>query len=318
MTSLSTQRTEADALLAELGPPGGAIDYAALVASRSERPDPRYAGEPVGVSAVADMVLPLATGPTHVRVYRDGEPRPLPLLLWLHGGGWVGGSLDDIDAACRALAAAAPVVVVSLDYRLAPEHPHPAALDDTYAALEWLSRYGGVLGGDARVAAGGQSAGANVVAAACLLARDRGGPEVLRQVLCYPSLDSDVDDTDSESYRLFDGVLHSRAGLDWSLAQYLGGAPVSELVAPLRASSLSGLPPALILAAGRDMLRDDARRYHARLDAEGTPSTLIEYPEAIHAFLNFPGLLSVARTAVNDVAGYLRDAVQRSSVRGAL
>lgn len=305
MTATSTQRAEADALLAELGPPGGPIDHPTLVASRSEPPEPRYAGEPADVSAVADMTLALATGPTRVRVYRDGEPRPLPLLLWLHGGGWVGGSLDDIDAACRALVAAAPVVVVSLDYRLAPEHPYPAALDDTYAALEWLSRHGGVLGGDGRVAAGGQSAGANLVAAACLLARDRGGPEVMRQVLCYPSLDAD---THAESYRLFDGVLHTRAGLEWSLAQYLGDAPVNELVAPLRASSLAGLPPALILAAGRDMLRDDARRYHTRLDAEGTPSTLIEYPEAIHAFLNFPGLLSVAQTAVADVAGYLRAA----------
>lgn len=316
MTRFSTRRAEADALLAELGPPGGPIDQARLVASRSEPPDPRHAGPPADVTTVADVLLPFATGPIRVRVYRDGEPRPRPLLLWLHGGGWVGGSLDDIDATCRALAAAAPVVVVSLDYRLAPEHPYPAALDDTYGALEWLSRNGGVLGGDGRVAAGGQSAGANLVAAACLLARGQDGPEVTSQVLCYPSLDAD---TDTESYRLFDGVLHSRAGLEWSLRQYLGGAPVTELVAPLRASSLTGLPPALILAAGRDMLRDDARRFHARLDAEGTPSTLIEYPEAIHAFFNFPGLLSVAHDAVADIAAYLRavfaEPVQRPPVR---
>jgi acetyl esterase len=292
-------REETDALLAGVEVQDGPIDYADLVASRSEPADPDLAGPLTELAVCAEVLLPLTAGPTRVRVYRGDTGGPVPLLLWLHGGGFVGGSLDDIDATCRAIAAAAPAVLVSLDYRLAPEHPFPAALEDTYDALCWLAEHGPLLGGDGRIAAGGQSAGANLVAAACLLARDRGGPRIDRQVLCYPHLEMDHE---SESRRLFDGILHGRAGMDWDIEQYLDGQPVTPLVAPLTATTLAGLPPALILAAGRDPLRDDARRYRQRLEADGVDTVFVEYANTMHAFLNFPGVLSAARDAAGDIA----------------
>ena len=154
--------------------------------------------------------------------------------------------------------------MVSLDY-LAPEHAYPAALLDTCDALRWLADHGAGIGGDGRVAAGGQSAGAALVAGACLLARDHDLPSAAYQVLCYPVLDFGQD---TESARLFDGVFHSiQPG--WKTDRYLGGQPVTVYAAPLRAASLAGLPPALLIGAGRDPLRDDARVYAARLDADG-------------------------------------------------
>ncbi|HEY3630700.1 MAG TPA: alpha/beta hydrolase [Jatrophihabitantaceae bacterium] len=294
-------RAETDALLATLPVDDGPMELDDLVASRIESPDPRLTGPTRPVEACADVYLPLSGGPRRVRVYRD-RPAPRPILLWLHGGGFVGGSLDDIDATCRALAATAGVVVVSLDYRLAPEDPFPAALDDTYDALSWLAEHGCVLGGDGRVAAGGQSAGANLVVAAALRAREAGGPQVECHVLAYPSLGVRQD---SESFRLFDGVLFTKADLAWNHEQYLAGQPVTPLVAPLTAPSLAGLPPALILAAGRDPLRDDARCYHQRLTDAGVGAQLVEYADTMHAFLNFPGVLSAAGDAVDDIAGYL-------------
>src|SRR5439155_9859695 len=163
-----------------------------------------------------------------------------------------------------------------------PEDPFPAALDDTSDALAWLAGHGPALGGDGRLAAGGQSAGANLVVAAAL--RD-GGPPLECHVLAYPVLDVRQD---SESYRLFDGVLFTKADLAWNHEQYLAGQPVTPLVAPLTAPSLAGLPPALVLAAGRDPLRDDARCYHQRLTSDGVAAELVEYADTMHAFLNFP------------------------------
>ncbi|GAA0402660.1 alpha/beta hydrolase [Acrocarpospora corrugata] len=244
---------------------------------------------------------PLLRGktPLRVRLYRHAVETPRPLLLWLHGGAFVGGSLADVDVACSALARRAGVNVASLDYRLAPEHPFPAALHDTYDAFQWLAANGAAIGGDGRVAAGGQSAGANLVAAACLLARDRGGAQVLRQILCYPALDFGRD---TESSRLFDGVLLDSSLEEWYEAQYLAGQPVTPYAAPLRAQTVEGLPPALILGAGRDPLRDEAREYAGRLDQAGVDVSYLEYEDTMHAFLNFPGALSAAGQAIRDIA----------------
>ena len=189
-------------------------------------------------------------------------------------------------------------MVVSLEYRLAPEHPYPAALHDTYDALRWLAEHGAALGGDGRVAAGGQSAGAALVAGACLLARGQRGLAAAYQVLCYPVLDFGQD---TESARQFDGVFHSlKPG--WAADQYLAGQPVTPYAAPLRAGSLAGLPPALVIGAGRDPLRDDARAYAARLDDAGVAVTHVEYAGTMHAFLNFCGVLSAGDHAIELIA----------------
>ena len=292
---------ESAALLARIGAAAPVGDCETLRRDRVEPPDPALAGKPDPAVPAGEVYLPARGGPVGARLYRPRAGGPRPVLLWLHGGGFIGGAAADIEYACSRLAARAGVIVVSLDYRLAPEHPYPAALHDTYDVLGWLAAHGELLGGDGRVAAGGQSAGAALVAGACLLARDLGGPAVARQVLCYPTLDFGRD---TESAREFDGVfLSARPG--WADAQYLAGQPAAGYAAPLRAERLDGLPPALVIGAGRDPLRDDARGYAARLDAAGVDVTHVEYAGTMHAFLNFCGVLSAGRHAVGLIAADL-------------
>jgi acetyl esterase/lipase len=292
---------ETTALLARLGPASGISDYQTLVTARSEPPDPALSGRRDPSVPAADLYLPARGGPVLARLYRTA-PGPRPLLLWLHGGGFIGGSVDDIEYACSRLALLAGVTLVSLEYRLAPEHPYPAALEDTYDAMCWLASHGPLIGGDGHVAVGGQSAGAALVAGACLLARDQGRPAVTRQILCYPVLDFGQC---TESAREFDGVFLSLGPGRWSEAQYLAGQAITPYAAPLRAASTAGLPATLLIGAGRDPLRDDARAYAARLDAGGVPVTHVEYAGVMHAFLNFPGALSVARHAIDVISAEL-------------
>ena len=289
---------ETEALLARLGAAAPVSSYPALLAARAEPPDPGWPGDPDPAVHIADLYLPARHGPVAARWYRArAATQPGAVLLWLHGGGFIGGSVTDIDHVCSRLACLAGVVVVSLEYRLAPEHPYPAALHDTYDVLGWLAEHGAALGGDGRVAAGGQSAGAALVAGACLLARGQRGLPAY-QVLCYPVLDFGQD---TESARQFDGVFHSlKPG--WAADQYLAGQPVTPYAAPLRAGSLAGLPPALVIGAGRDPLRDDARAYAARLDGAGVAVTHVEYAGTMHAFLNFCGVLSAGDHAIELIA----------------
>ncbi|GAA1846680.1 alpha/beta hydrolase fold domain-containing protein [Asanoa iriomotensis] len=255
-------------------------DLATLLAGRQEPVDTALAGRLDPAVHAADLFLPLGGGPTLVRVYQ-AEAGPRPLLLWLHGGGFVGGSVVDLDHPCSRLARSSGRTVVSLEYRLAPEHPYPAALDDTYDALCWLAEHGRVLGGDGRLAAGGQSAGGALVAGAVLRARDEGGPRLDRQVLCYPVVDVAAEPT-------------------WAERQYLPGRP-PVYAAPLRAGSLAGLPPTLVVAAGRDALRDQAEAYAGRLD----DADYVEYADTPHAFLNFCGVLSAGDHAVGVISEFL-------------
>jgi len=299
---------ETTALLARLGaaspigPASSIGDYRTLLAARAEPADPALAGHPDPAVRIADLYLPARHGPVGARWYRSqAAAGPGPVLLWLHGGGFIGGAAADIDHVCSRLAHLAGLTVVSLDYRLAPEHPYPAALLDTCDAVCWLAGHGTAIGGDGRVAAGGQSAGAALVAGACLLARDHHLPSAACQVLCYPVLDFGQD---TESARLFDGVFHSiKPG--WTQDRYLAGQPVTAYAAPLRATSLTGLPPALVIGAGRDPLRDDARAYAARLDADGVDVTHVEYDATMHAFLNFCGVLSAGDHAIGLIAAEL-------------
>lgn len=293
---------ETSDLLDRLGSQPEIADYAALLAARAEPPEPALSGRPDPAVRSADCYLPVRGGPVLVRIYREPRPGPRPLLLWLHGGGFIGGSVVDIEYVCSRLARLAGVTVLSLEYRLAPEHPYPAALHDTLDALRWLHAHGDVIGGDGRVAAGGQSAGAALVAGACLLARDEGAPTVHRQVLCYPCLDFGRD---TESARQFEGMFLSVKPDQWSDRQYLAGQPVTPYAAPLRAESLAGLPPTLLIGAGRDPLRDHARDYAARLHVNGVDVTYVEYADTMHAFLNFCGVLSAGRHAIKLIAADL-------------
>jgi acetyl esterase len=294
---------ETAALLERLGSGSPISDYRRLLADRAEPADPALAGRADPAVRAASLYLPARHGPVGVRWYRpEAAASAGPLLLWLHGGGFIGGAATDIEHVCSRLARQAGLTVVSLDYRLAPEHPYPAALLDTCDALRWLADHGAAIGGDGRVAAGGQSAGAALVAGACLLARDHHRPSPACQVLCYPVLDFGQD---TESARLFDGVFHSIKPGRWPEECYLAGQPVTMYAAPLRAASLAGLPPALVIGAGRDPLRDDARAYAARLDAGSVDVTHVEYGATMHAFMNFSGVLSAADHAIDLIAAKL-------------
>jgi acetyl esterase len=297
---------EADAYLAAMPAAGAAQEQDPLAAMRGRVAGPRVAGEADPGVRWADLYLPARGGPVRVRVYAEVAGRePRPLLLWLHGGGFVAGSVRDLDHVCSRLARLAGVTVVSLEYRLAPEHPYPAALHDTYDAAAWLAAHGTLLGGDGRLAAGGLSAGAALVAGASLMARDQGGPVLTGQVLCYPALDFGQD---TESVREFNGVLITVGAGSWLQTAYLGDQQPDGYAAPLRAGSLAGLPPALLIGAGRDPLRDDARNYARRLDADDVEVTYVEYAGVVHGFLNACGVLSAGDHAIDVIAAQLRRA----------
>jgi acetyl esterase len=264
------------------------------------------AGDPEKVWDVTDTTLPGPDGALPVRVYRPGEDRPLPVLAYFFGGGWTLGSIDTADAICRALANAAGCLVVTVGYRLAPEHPFPAAVRDCAAAVGWIATHADELGADpARIAVGGDSAGGNLAAAVGLLAREIGQP-LAGQLLVYPNTDQESDD---ESMRDFDDPwLFNNRSVAWYRGHYLADPAdaANPLASPLRATNLGGLPPALVITAEYDPLRDQGERYAARLAAEGTPATLHRYDGMIHGFFAMSGTVDDARAALDEAATALR------------
>jgi acetyl esterase len=267
------------------------------------------AGEPEPVAHVEDRTVPGPHGDVPVRVYRPTGDAGLPVLVWLHGGGWTLGSVEIHDPITRAIANAAGCMVVSVDYRLAPEHPFPAPLDDAWAALQWVGAHAADLGGDpARIAVGGDSAGANLAAVCALLARDAGSPELALQLLVYPVTDHGFA---TASYRdNASGYLLEEAQMRWFYDCYTrGGAdPADWRISPLRAPSLDGAAPAFVITAEFDPLRDEGEAYaHALRDA-GVPTTLRAYDGMIHAFFGLPVAFDDAKTATEEVRQALREA----------
>mgnify|MGYP001128622231 CR=1 FL=1 len=264
-------------------------------------------GAPDPGASIREKSIPGPGGKLALRVYTPQGDGPFPLVLFFHGGGWVIGSLDSGQAACSTIAAAARAVVVSVDYRLAPEHPFPAALDDCYAALEWAAAHGAEIGGNpARIGVAGTSAGANLAAATALAARDRKGPRVYSQALVYPAVNLWAFDT--ESFRLFsDGYALSREDVDFFVGCYIPDAAARKnpYASPLLAPSLNGLPPALVVTAGFDVLRDEGREYARRLEAAGVACERAEYPTMVHGFVNMGRLFPEAADAILRVASFL-------------
>lgn len=225
-------------------------------------------------------------GTIPLRVYTPTEVTgQVPLVLFSHGGGWVTGGLDTMHHVCADLAAAG-CIVVSVDYRLSPEDRYPAALHDVYDALCWTAEHGPGLGGSHRLAVVGDSAGGNLSAAVCLLARDAHGPAIAHQTLIYPGLDATLS-----SPSIDDGEGLTRNVLELVCAKYLGSTdPRAPLVSPLLATDLSGLPPALIQTGGLDPIRDDGRRYAEALRAAGVPVRYTNYVGMPHGYLSSPRL----------------------------
>jgi acetyl esterase len=265
------------------------------------------AGDPEPVHQVVERDVPGPAGPLTVRVYRPAGPvGPLPALMYFFGGGWTLGSLDTSDAVCRRLANAASCLVVSVGYRLAPESKFPAAVEDCFAATAWVAVHGGEIGADpARLAVGGDSAGGNLAAAVTLLARERGGVELAGQLLVYPNTDYLADTASMRAGT--DEALFNRRSVAWYWDHYLstpddGGNP---LVAPLRAPSLHGLPPALVITAEYDPLRDEGELYARRLAEAGVPVEATRYDGMAHGFFTMVGTLPAAQLAIAQAAAAL-------------
>jgi acetyl esterase len=263
-------------------------------------------GEPEPVHEVASAAIPGPGGDLPLRLYRPTRARPLPALLYFFGGGWVLGSIDTADAVARALANASGALVVVPGYRLAPEYPFPAAVDDCHAALRWVAAHADQIGADpARLAVGGDSAGGNLAAAATLLAR-ADDLALAGQLLVYPNTDQLAGDEPTPEAD--DPFLFNRRSVAWYRQHYLTkpADAISPLASPLRADSLAGLPPALVITAEYDPLRDEGEAYARRLADEGVPVDLTRYPGMAHGFFTMVGTLEASRAAIAQAAAHLR------------
>jgi len=267
--------------------------------------------EPVG--EVTELEVPAPDGGVPVRLYTPEGEGPHPVLVYIHGGGWVRGDLDTHDNVCRALCSRAGCAVLSVDYRRPPEHPFPAALEDCYAALEWTAEHARRLTLDPdRIAVGGDSAGGNLTAGVTLMARDRDGPELAAQLLIYPAVASpELHEFDSYEENAF-GYLLERPAMEWYYDRY-APSPAharNEYLAPLLAADLSGLPPATVVTAGFDPLRDEGVEYAQRLESDGVPVEHRHYEGMIHAFVSLPEQISAGDDALSAMAGDLRAAFE--------
>ncbi|GAA3332943.1 alpha/beta hydrolase [Curtobacterium albidum] len=318
-------------LLARLADEGGAGGPATVAGQRAQAARfAALAGPTVRVGRVDDRTVPTAQGPVPVRVYTPPEPAPepdpdlvpdpnrdqdraLPVTVFLHGGGWVLGDLDSQDHLARVVCARARCLVVSVDYRLAPEHPFPAAVDDAEAVTTWVLDHADELGGDTdRVALFGESAGGNLAAVVAQSLRARPGPRPVSQVLVHPVADR-ADD--SESMRVHaDGPVLTAAQMDWFWDTYLGpdGDGSDPRASPLRSPDLRGVAPALVVSAAVDPLLDQGTRYVAALRAAGVAVDHVVVPGVPHAFLSFTGHVDRSRRALEDVADALASAFARA------
>lgn len=265
------------------------------------------------VGSVGDRVIAGPGGDLRVRVYHpdgangDGSSQPLPALVYLHGGGWTLGNLESHDELCRRLCAVTGGVVLAVDYRLSPEHPFPAPLEDCAAALDWLVASAEELGVDAaRISVGGDSAGGNLAAGLCLWTRDHGGPTLIAQVLLYPAI---VPLWENLSYyENGHGKFVTRADCQWFWANFLGDtSPTNPYAAP-GAAELTGLPRALIVTAGHDPLRDDGEIFGHQLAAAGNDVEIRRYDGMLHGFLGIPAEIADARDALAVIARTLKSA----------
>jgi acetyl esterase len=267
-------------------------------------------GAPPAVGSVAQRWIPGPGGPLAIRIYRPAGALKPPAFIYLHGGGWVIGSLEGADAVCRRLVNATECAVFSVDYRLAPEHKYPAALDDAFAAVEWVVAAADELGVDAtRLVVGGSSAGANLAAAMSLRARDRGRPPIALQVLLVPPLWMAIDATESMRVNAR-GYGLDASTMRWFAEHYVRSPEDANdpLVSPYLASDLGHLPPAVIVTAEYDPLRDDGELYAGRLRTSGVEATVLRYAGMIHVLMGLPGADARAADIGALVRAHLADA----------
>ncbi len=303
------------ALLA-LGREAGSLPFEAMSPEEARR---AYAGRrlllqlpPDPVAEMRDVTIDGPAGPLSLRAYRGAgtpEGEALPGLLYLHGGGWVLGDLDSHDGVCCRLANEARCWVVAVRYRLAPEHPFPAALEDSAAALRWIAgEASGLLVDPGRLAVGGDSAGGNLAAVLALMGRDGTVPPCACQVLLYPATDLAMT---SESYRTTtEGMTITPATMRYFIDHYVPDVSDRQdwRASPLKAASLAGLPPAFVLTCGHDPLRDEGRLYGARLEREGVPVTALHLADQTHGMLTLSKAIGAVPGTLAYVGAVLREA----------
>jgi acetyl esterase len=268
---------------------------------------PSMTGAPVEVASVEDRTLDTEVGTVRTRVFTPIADGPRPIMMYFHGGGYVKGGVIETDAFCRRLARTTGNVVVSVDYRLAPEHPYPAALDDAYHSSLWAYENAAVLGGTRdSFSVCGESAGGNLAAVICLLARSSAEIDISRQILLQPVVDFTL------SFPSIDmpasNCLVPREYLAWYYQEYYGtDADTKDCrVSPIFADDLSGLPPALIITAEHDTLRDEAKAYAERLESSGVRVQYSCYDGMVHGFLQMAGMVDEAQDAIDEISFFAR------------
>lgn len=271
-----------------------------------------WIGEPATGVRIENIRIPGPARRIPLRIYTPEGNQPCPILIFFFGGGFVVGTLDEFDPFCTFLATGASCVVVSVDYRLAPEHKHPAAVEDAVTAVNWVAAHAQELHGDpTRIAVAGDSAGGNLAAVVSILARDQGVPSLKYQALICPWVDSSSFETDS--FRYFeDGLWLSKASMCWYRDHYLQNQEqaVDPLVSPLLMDDLSGLPPALVITAEFDVLRDQGEAYAHRLEEAGVAVQCTRYRGMLHDFAVLPGLFDRAKDAIDEICRALQRAYQ--------
>jgi acetyl esterase len=277
---------------------------------------PRAAGPEV--ARVEDRLIPGSGVDIPVRIYTPTGSGPFPILVWFHGGGWVVGDLETADPTARHLTVGANCVVISVDYRLAPETKFPGAADDCYAATIWAAQHAMRLDGDpSKIAVGGDSAGGNLAAAVALMARDRGGLSLVFQLLVYPVT---APEFNMPSYRQnAEGYGLTLDAMRWYWDHYLQRPEDASnpYAAPLVAQNLKGLPPALVITAECDPLRDEGEAFAKRLQAAGVPTTYSQYDGMIHGFFGMTAVLDKGKQAVAEACAALRQAYAAKSYAAA-
>jgi acetyl esterase len=260
------------------------------------------------LTEIRDLTAPGPSGPIPLRLYRDGADNTVRAgLIYFHGGGWVIGDLETHDVACRQIAQLSGAVVIAVDYRLAPEHKFPAAVDDAIAATAWICAQAASLGIDPqRIAVGGDSAGGNLASVVAIAARDQAGPKLAGQILIYASADMTAE---TESHRQFrDGYMLTQAVMQYFRGHYLNSDAdrADWRASPNQVARLADLPRALVITAGFDPLRDEGEAYGMRMVAAGVPVIFRRFTGQIHGFLTMGRLVPQADAAIAEIAGFLR------------
>ena len=321
MTLYPRARAIVDQMTATFPPPDPAISGTEMRRLIKERAGDVIHQVPVPVGDVVDLDADGPYGAIPVRVYRPVDADPdevLPLVVFFHGGGWVVCDLDSHDGLCRVLTNATRCCVVAVDYRLAPEHRFPIPAEDCYGALTWLAAHAGELRFDPdRIAVAGDSAGGNLAAVVCLMARDRSGPAISSQVLMYPVIDHRFDTDSHRTQGTTNGLTSAEVQYYWR--EYLPDDGTADTAAadpyasPLRAERLDGLPRALIVVPEHDPVRSEGEAYGLALAGAEVPTVVTMYGGMFHSFLMFGGVLDAADAALAQIASELRSALDVST-----